>query len=69
MMIPPQTILDMHKFMHDELHGKREASQRREPAAQTSEHRLGRIARTLCRRQRRELVSNRESDQFKTATI
>jgi len=53
-MLPPMQTLDMIKFMHEELHEKREQSQQRELVAHYSEHRAGGIVRLLARRFRRQ---------------
>lgn len=68
-MLPPLNTLEMIKFMHDEVHEKREQSQLRELAAQTSEHRLGRVARVLFRRSRSEPEAYRECDLIEPSTV
>lgn len=70
MMMPPSTILEMQKFMHDELHGKHEASSELgDLAAQSREHRLGRFVRSLFRRSPREIDLYREGDRVESAAM
>lgn len=68
-MIPPQTILEMHKFMHDELHGNRKTSESGEAVAPSRKRRLGQILRALFLRRRSELAAYCEGDQLQTADV
>jgi hypothetical protein len=67
-MIPPQTILEMHQFMRDELRRERQASESCRDAGTASERRLGRFLRTLLRRPR-QLAVYSESNQLETAAV
>jgi hypothetical protein len=69
MMMPPSTILEMQKFMHDELHEKRQASEYAEFSARRRGLLLGQVVRSLIGRPRRELESYCEADRIKSPAI
>jgi len=69
MMMPPNTILEMQKFMHDELHGKREARELSDAVAPIRERRFNRVVRALLRRSPREIDTCREGDRVKPASV
>jgi hypothetical protein len=68
-MFPPINTLEMIKFMHDEVHEKREQSQLREIAAQHSESRFGRISRLLFRRPRPDFEACGERDLIEPSAV
>lgn len=69
MMVPPSTLLEMHKFMRDELQGNEKASEQEQLSAQNSQHRLMRVVRMLFGRRQCELDTYCESDRVESAAI
>lgn len=69
MMMPPNTILEMQAFMHDELHGKHDQLELNELLAPIHESRLTRVVRTLLRHAPREITTYREGDRVDSGAV
>ena len=68
-MTPPNTLLEMQKFMHDELHGKRDKLESDDCVTLTRQPRLKRIARALLGAVPRETSFYRECDRVDSTAV
>ncbi len=68
-MTPPNTLLEMQKFMHDELHGKRDVSASDDCVTLTRQPRLKRIVRALLGAAPREMSVYREGDRVDSTAV
>jgi len=69
MLMPPNTILEMQTFMHDELHGNRHLLELNEQVDLVREPRLRRIARALLRCAPREITAYRARDRVDSTAV
>lgn len=68
-MTPPNTLLEMQKFMHDELHGKRDKLESDDCVTFTRQPRLKRIARALLGAAPGEMGVYREGDRVDSPAV